>query len=69
MKAGLASDEVAIVGEGDTSFGNDGVEVLDWNRTIADNGGNPAITYDTVHLSEKGVVLMADAYRQALDDC
>ena len=41
----------------------------DWNRTIADNGGNPAITYDTVHLSEKGVVLMADAYRQALDDC
>jgi len=48
---------------------NDGVEVLDWNRTIADNGGNPAITYDTVHLSEKGVVLMADAYRQALDDC
>ena len=47
---------------------NDGVEVLDWNRTIADNGGNPAITYDTVHLSEKGVVLMADAYRQALDD-
>ena len=48
---------------------NDGVEVLDWNRTIADNGGNPEITYDTVHLSEKGVVLMADAYRQALDDC
>ena len=48
---------------------NDGVEVLDWNRTIAVNGGNPAITYDTVHLSEKGVVLMADAYRQALDDC
>ncbi len=48
---------------------NDGVEVLDWNRTIADNGGNPVITYDTVHLSEKGVVLMADAYRQALDDC
>lgn len=45
------------------------VDVIDWNRTIADNGGNAAITYDTVHLSEKGIVLMADAYRQALDDC
>lgn len=48
---------------------NDGVKVIDWNSTIADNGGNAAITYDTVHLSDKGIVLMADAYKEALADC
>ena len=47
----------------------DDVDVIDWNDTIADNGGNGAVTYDTVHLSDKGIVLMADAYRKALDDC
>lgn len=48
---------------------NDGVEVIDWNATIASNGGNGVVTYDTVHLSDKGVVLMADVYRTALDGC
>lgn len=45
------------------------VGVIEWNAVIADNGGNGEITYDTVHLSDKGVVLMAEAYRSALDDC
>lgn len=48
---------------------NERVEVIEWNATIADNGGNGAITYDTVHLSDKGVVLLAEAYQEALDSC
>jgi len=48
---------------------NAGVEVLPWNRTIAENGGNGAVTFDTVHLNDKGIVLLADTYRDALDRC
>lgn len=46
-----------------------GIGVIDWNETISEAGGNDVITYDTVHLSTKGVVLMAEAYGKALDDC
>ena len=45
------------------------VRVIEWNRTIADHGGVGAVTFDTVHLSDRGIVLMADAYRTALEDC
>jgi lysophospholipase L1-like esterase len=46
-----------------------GVDVIDWNQTIAVNGGNPAVTFDTVHLSTKGVVLLAHTYKDALAKC
>ena len=46
-----------------------GVDVIDWNRTIANNGGNGVITFDTIHLTDKGVLLMAAAYKKALDAC
>ena len=46
-----------------------GVDVIDWNHTIAAGGGNGAITFDTVHLSTKGVVLLADTYKDALAKC
>ena len=46
-----------------------GINVIDWNHTIAVGGGNGAITFDTVHLSTKGVVLLADTYKDALAKC
>jgi lysophospholipase L1-like esterase len=53
-----------------TSVGDkNGVDVIDWNRTIAASGGNGAVTFDTVHLSTKGVVLLAQTYKDALDKC
>lgn len=68
---GSRSAEATAVNEQLSSLAekNDDVDVVDWNQTIADNGGNSAITYDTVHLSDKGIVLMAEAYQQALADC
>ena len=45
------------------------VRMLEWNNEIAANGGPTVITFDTVHLSTKGVVVLADAYRKALADC
>ena len=38
MEAGLASDEVVIAGKGDTSFGNDGVEVSERVEVPVDDG-------------------------------
>ena len=46
-----------------------GIDVIDWNRTIPANGGNGAVTFDTVHLSTKGVVLLAHTYKDALAKC
>ena len=48
---------------------HDGVTVIPWNRDIAEHGGAGAITYDTVHLSEKGLVVLADTYKSALASC
>jgi lysophospholipase L1-like esterase len=45
------------------------IDVIDWNHTIAANGGNAAVTFDTVHLSTKGVVLLAKTYKDALANC
>jgi lysophospholipase L1-like esterase len=62
--------EASALNEGLRSLADDrGVDVIAWNETIAEGGGNGVVTYDTVHLSTKGVVLLADTYRQALDDC
>lgn len=49
------------------SVGN--VRMIEWNKDLADNGGGGVITYDTVHLSTKGLVVLADSYRRALDSC
>lgn len=45
------------------------VRILEWNKDIEANGGPSVITDDTVHLSTKGLVVLADRYRQALDSC
>ena len=45
------------------------VKILKWNQDIADHGGNGEMTYDTVHLSPRGLVVLADAYKKALDSC
>jgi lysophospholipase L1-like esterase len=46
-----------------------GIDVIDWNHTIATNGGNGAVTFDAIHLSTKGVVLLAHTYKDALAKC
>lgn len=45
------------------------VGVIRWNDVVADHGGTDELTFDSVHLSEKGIVLLAQAYGDALDDC
>ncbi len=45
------------------------MRILEWNKDFEANGGPGVITYDTVHLSTKGLVVLADSYRQALQSC
>lgn len=48
---------------------NDAVRVIEWNRIEAENGGAAQLTYDTVHLSQKGRIVLADTYLKAAESC
>ncbi|MFN8050109.1 MAG: SGNH/GDSL hydrolase family protein [Acidimicrobiales bacterium] len=54
---------------GEIARANKKVHVIAWNQQIAANGGNDVMTYDTVHLSTRGVVVLANTYRRSLRAC
>jgi lysophospholipase L1-like esterase len=67
--ASRAPQARALNAQLDSLGDKNGVKVIDWNQTIAANGGDGAVTFDTVHLNTKGVVLLAHTYQDALAKC
>lgn len=47
----------------------DNVHVIGWNKELAENGGSGDLTFDTVHLTAKGVALLVETYQRALTSC